>query len=75
MRLDFKFGENTSFSISCIRTVMEEKRVIFTPAVMTVSFCCDGVIYYNFFRAKIERDYGEKLMNLAKTASGKDEIG
>ena len=26
-------------------------------------------------RAKIEKDYGEKLMNLAKTAAGKDEIG
>jgi hypothetical protein len=26
-------------------------------------------------RAKIEKDYGEKLMNLARTSAGKDEIG
>lgn len=26
-------------------------------------------------RAKIEKDYGDKLMNLARTAAGKDEIG
>ena len=44
--------------------------------LMTSSSCTQlcycGVLYY---RAKIERDYGEKLMNLAKTAAGKDEIG
>ena len=26
-------------------------------------------------RAKIEKEYGDKLMNLARTVSGKDEIG
>ena len=27
------------------------------------------------YRSKIEKEYGEKLMNLAKTAAGNDEIG
>ncbi len=36
-----------------------------------------GVIYIVLFlyRAKIERDYGESLIKLSRTTSGKDEIG
>ena len=41
--------------------------------VVVVSYGLPISIY--FFRAKIEKEYGEKLMNLAKTASGRDEIG
>ncbi len=32
-------------------------------------------LWAHFPRAKIERDYGENLVNLARRASGKDEIG
>ena len=31
--------------------------------------------FISLVRAKIEKEYGEKLMTLARTASGKDEIG
>ena len=31
--------------------------------------------YMYILRAKIEKDYGESLIRLAKIASGKDEIG
>ena len=51
----------------------------------TTNYNCTSVVHRHdglvtlpcvfLHRAKIEKEYGEKLMNLAKTAAGKDEIG